>query len=472
MYIFDDNSKIQFFRLVNREEDNFYIIGRKETEIYITTDNVGFLIISLLEKKYSIKDVKKEIKKKQGNFDVDKFINYLLLQGFIERINGKKLIERIKKVKTILNFIDSKSIQWVFSKPMYLLYGLIFLISLIILITNPNYFPIKQDYFVSDKFFILLPIIVAISWILLFLHEFMHFLAAKSYKLPAQLGLSNRLLFLVATTDITNIYSLKREKRYRIIFAGIFTDVILFSLSILLIYLNGIGLLTFNDFVDKIIKFIAFSEFLGILWQFLFFMKTDIYYAFETFVKVYNLNDKAENLIRNEFYRLFIKNHHLAYFDTKKEKKIINFYAILFLLGIFLLMFNFLYYYLPITLSLIKIAWINIWKGLNGGNYNIFYDGMLFIILFLINYSLLAYGTIRHYRLYLRPRLYYFVLFSLITTGYLVLLGVILSISVLLNNYATFYIITSLVSLLFALFLVYLTYRIDKFDIEDIFVPE
>ncbi len=472
MYVFDDNSKIQFFRLIKREEENYYIVGRKETEIYITTDKIGFLIISLLEKNCKIKEVKNEVKKKHGNFNVDNFVSYLLLQGFIETINRKKLRERIKKVKTILNFVDPKSIQWVFSRPMYLLYILIFLSSLSILITNPNYFPIKQDYFVSDKFAILLPIIIVISWILLFLHEFMHFIAAKSYKLPTQLGLSNRLFFLVATTDITNIYSLKREKRYRIILAGIFTDVIIFSLSIILLYLNGIGILNFNIIVDKILKFVTFSEFLGILWQFLFFMKTDIYYAFENFVKVYNLNDKAENLIRNGFYRLFIKNHHLAYFETKKERKIVNFYALLFLSGIFLLLFNFLYYYLPITLSLIKAAWFNIWQGLSTNNYNIFYDGMLFIILFLINYSLLAYGTIRHYRLYLRPRLYYFVLFSLITTGYLVLLGVILSISVLLNSYTNFYIITSIISLLFALFLVYLVYRIDKFDIEDVFVPE
>ncbi|MEK6974666.1 MAG: hypothetical protein AABW41_05530 [Nanoarchaeota archaeon] len=471
MYIFDNNSRIKLHRLVKRKEDNSYIIGRKETEIYISTTKIGYEIICQIEDGKRVNGIKKEIRRKYGTYNVDKFINFLIMQGFIDRIDNKKISETTKKVKTLLKFINHKYVSWLFTKQMYFLYIIVFLSAVIILINNHDLFPLRQDYFLANTFIVLLPIVFIVSWILIGIHEFSHFIAAKSYKLPANFGISNRLFFLVSITDITNIYSLERNKRYRIILAGIFADLVIFSLSIILLYLNKLNIVSMMPLVYNILKFVVFSEFLGILWQFLFFMKTDIYYAFENYVRVYSLNDKAEHFLRNEFFRLFVRNFHSSYFDTKREKNVIYGYASLLFLGLVLLAFNFLYYYIPIALTLLTDAFKNILTGLTTGNYSMFYDAMVFVVFFLINFALLSYGTIRHYRLYLRPILYYLVLFTLITTSYLVLLGIILTISVLLDNRVQFYLITVGIALLFALFLIYLVWRIDKFDVED-FYPE
>ncbi|MBI2670831.1 hypothetical protein HYX18_02550 [Candidatus Woesearchaeota archaeon] len=472
MYLFSNNSKIKLYSLVKRKEDNYYICGRKNTEIYISTSEVGYEIIRLLEKEYKIGEVKNIIKKKYGLFNVDRFINYLMMQGYVEKIDKKILKEKIKKIKPILKFIDPKYVKWIFFRKMYFIYSLIFLMAFLILVFNTSYFPRINHYFLSARFLILVPVVFIVSWILVGFHELMHFLAAKSYKLPAEFGISNRLFYLVATSDITNIYALKREKRFRIILAGIFADITIFSLAIILMFLSDSNFIHISSFFYKLLRFVTLSEFLGILWQFLFFLRTDVYYAFENLVKVYNLNEKTDLFIKNEFFKLFNKNHHSTHFEDNREKNIVHFYTILFLVGFIVLLFNFFFYYLPITLDLILQALNNIYEGITGENYAIFYDAMIFVVFFLIHFALLVYGLIRHHRLYLRPRLYYLALFSLISSSYLIVFALILTTFIFLNKFSTFYLMISILAVLFGLFLTYLVRRLDRLAREELYTPE
>ncbi len=470
--LFNNSSKLKLFKLIKRREDNYYICGRKETEIYISTSEIGYQIIRLIEQGYKVSEIKKSIYKKYGSYNVDRFINYLIEQGYVDKINNKKLKEKIKKIRPILKFVDPKYIKWLFSKPMYLTYLIIFFSSFFILIFNPSYFPVRTDYFISQRFIILLPIIFIVSWVLVLLHELMHFFAAKSHNLPAEIGVSNRLFYLVVSTDITSMYALKRENRFRIILAGVFTDIIVLSIAVILLFLNNQNLIHFSILFYNTLKFVVLAEFLGVLWQFLFFLRTDIYYTIENLVKVYNLHEKTDLFVKNEFYKLFFKHHHSSHFENKNEKNIVHVYSILFLVGIFILFYNFFYYYIPITLELISSSLKNIYTGIIQNNYLLFYDSMIFVIFFLIHYTFLVYGIIRHNRLYLRPKLYYLALFSLITSTYSIVFGLILTSFFVLNKLYNFYIFIFLLAILFGAFISYLIRRLDSFAKEELYTPE
>ncbi len=423
-----------------------------------------------MSKGKSVEQIKKEISKKYKNIDVDSFINRLIENGFIEKIDSKKIENKIKKIKPILRFLHPKKISWIFSKLMYIIYFLIILTGLIIFLQNPTkYFPIGDDYFFSQSYIILIPLSFLIAWVFVFIHEFFHFLAARSRNLPATFGLGSRLIYLVATTDVTNVYSIERSKRYRVYLSGMLIDFVTMFLALILIYLSEINIIIFSLFFYKILKFIVLIQFLGILWQFLFFIKTDIYLVFENLTRVEMLYEKTQNFLKNKWYHLTKKHHFSSYFDSKREKSLVYMYAVFFVIGTITILYSFFYYYLPITLSFLYGALKKIAFGVSNLDYTQFYDGVIFIIFFLINLGLFIYAFIREYRLYTRPILYYVCLFCLVSAAYIIIFSAILSTVNLVGKTFIFYSFIILLSIFFSGFLILFMRRLDKISKEEMF---
>ncbi len=468
--LFSDRSKITLYKIVNRKEDNYYIIGRKQTAFYIQTTAVGSLIVSLLAKSCSVGHIKEEVSRKYKNIDVDSFINRLIENGFVEKIDSKKIENKIKKIRPILKFIHPGQVSWLFSVPMYIFYFMIIFIGFLVFLQNPaKYFPIDSDYFFSQSYIILIPISFLIAWILVFIHEFFHFLSARSRNLPATFGLGSRLIYLVATTDVTNVYSIERAKRYRVYLSGMLIDFVIMFLALILIYLSDTSIITLSLFYYKLFKFIILIQFLGILWQFLFFIKTDIYLVFENLTRVEMLYEKTQNFLKNEWYRLTKKHHFSSYFDSKREKSVVYMYSVLFIIGTLIILYSFFYYYLPIALSFLYGALKKIGAGIAANDYAQFYDGIVFIIFFLINLGLFIYAFIREYRLYTRPILYYVCLFCLVSAAYIIIFSAILSAVNLVGKTFLFYSFIILLSVFFSGFLILFMRRLDKISKEEIY---
>lgn len=469
--LFNDKSKITLYKLVNRKEDNYYIIGRKQTAFYIQTTAVGSLIVSLLGKGKKVQEVKKEISRKYKSINVDSFINRLIENGFVEKIDSKKIEQKIKKIRPILKFIHPKQISWLFSKPMYIIYFLIIFLGILVFLQNPlRYFPVNEDYFFSQSYIILIPLSFLIAWIFVFIHEFFHFLAARSRNLPATFGLGSRLVYLVATTDVTNVYSIERKKRYRVYLSGILIDFFTMALSLIFIYLADAAVISMSVFLYKILKFLVLIQFLGILWQFLFFIKTDIYLVFENLTRIEMLYEKTEAFLKNEYYRLTKKHHFSSYFDTKREKNLVHMYAVFFVIGTITILYSFFYYYIPIALSFLYGALQKIASGTRLNDYTQFYDGIIFVIFFLINLGLFIYAFIREYRLYMRPTLYYISLFCLVSAAYIIIFSAILSAINLVGKTFLFYSFIVLLSVFFSTFLIFFMRRLDRVSKQEMYI--
>jgi len=81
----------------------------------------------------------------------------------------------------------------------------------------------------------------ALSWTLLtaftysgiFLHEMAHLVAARSVGVNSRMGISHRLWYLVAETDLTGLWSVPRNQRYLPMLAGIILDALVASLLVL-----------------------------------------------------------------------------------------------------------------------------------------------------------------------------------------------------------------------------------------------
>ncbi|MEM0230675.1 MAG: hypothetical protein QXW00_04200 [Candidatus Woesearchaeota archaeon] len=449
---YSEHSRFELFKLVKRREGNFWIVGNPETEIYVRIPEKGYELLELFERGYSVSEIRKISREHLGRINVDSFIKNLIRHEFVKSIDGNPLkIESKRNIIEIFRFIKPKHVRWLFSEEAYLVYAFIISFALGILISNPSYFPKMADYFFTESMSKVVIISFLTGWLLVFLHELAHMLACRSYNLKASFGITNRLYYLVAITDVTNVYSIKREKRYRVFLAGIATDLLIASASIVILYLSGIGAITLSQSIVRFLKFVVLLEAFGIAWQFYFFLKTDIYYAFENLTEVNNLHKKAQLLLR-QFFQSFIhgkKHHHFRqHYQSLRERNIVLAYAIFYALGYLVSMCVLVFYGIPIAARLLSWAFSSLMKGAVIGNPAIFYDAIILLSFWLINQALLLYALIKRYKLNMNPMLYWFFIALLITTNYLIVLVIT---ALLLNKItSTFLLLSSMAILGFA----------------------
>jgi len=437
-----------------KEEDKF-IVGREDTEIYILTQKVGVEIIQAIQRHKRVSEIEKSLKKRHGAVDVEGFVEKLKVHGFVKKIDKKFLHYRKKKTKDFFGFISQKNISWLFSKPMYTFYIIMLLLGLASFLMNPNYFPKSQDYFFTGYYILLFPLSFFVSWFFVLLHEFGHYAAAKSLGIKAHFGISNRLHYVVATTSVTNLYSLSRKKRFRVLFGGMAVDFLVIALGFLLLFVSDY-FFGFSPIIYKIIKFVILIQFLGILWQFMFFMKTDIYYAFEHWRGIYNLMEKTKQFLKSKLKKTFN-----PYF-LKKEKNTIRVYSAFMVLGMLIVGAIFFLYSLPILVQLFVTSVGNILRGFVALNFSHFYDKLLFLLFFAANQSLLLYSLIKNHSLLKKPGFYIGVLLLFIATNYFVIFFTILLMLVLVKSAFLLYFLAAILGIFACMIFLQIIRKLNK----------
>lgn len=389
-----EKSRLTFHPLVERAEEGRYIVGMTSTETYVRIPKVGYAVMYMFYHGYTLG----EIEERYDEYNVKKFVRKLIARGFVAKIDEREYhYGKHKIVKTLFSWLKPRHVRWLFQPSLYFLYALIIVLGLGLMIFAPNTFPTYDDYFFIDIYSFLIPISFVLGWLLVFLHEAGHFISARSRAIPAEFGIGWRMLYLVAITRVTNLYSMQRRKRYRIIMAGIIVDALVMALGVFVVFLVNTGAITMSLLLYKIIRFIVLAEFLGIIWQFMFFMRTDIYYFFENLTKTNNLQDKCRTYIKSWFIKKY-KRTVKRIIKTNKETWIVRLYSLFFLIGAGSVIYTFIYYSLPIAIKLIGRAVSSLLNPTT--NTLIYIDSIIYLAFVITNMVLMFYAirnsAIRH----------------------------------------------------------------------------
>lgn|GEM_PF-823788 len=475
-HLYNDDSIIRLRMLLERKEDDRYIIGNEDTEIYVSISQTAYDILKLFKRGLRVRDIKHIVREKYSNVNINAFINNLLRHDFVSSIGSRQMTEKLKsKVKPMFSFIKPKHVKFLFNPAAYCIYAFIIFYALAILLLNPHYLPQYSDYFFIKRLAILAPLSFIFGWLLVFLHEFAHYLAARSLNITASFGIANRLYFLVAITDVTNVYKVERKKRYKVYLAGIISDILVVAVSIIFLFFFDLGILHFSPILYLFLKFIILLEFLGIAWQFYFFLRTDIYYVFENMFRINNLSQKTSLMLRNLF-TIFSKKHHHFRIRCRSERelKLVRFYSVFYALGIIASMLMLLFYEMPIAFLLIGSSIQKLFIGAMFSIRTMLYDASIFLFFWLINQALLLYALIRHYKLYLKPMFYWLAIFLLLITNYVMILLIIILILINIKSSAVIYAILVLLGVLFGITLLWLVEKLNRISREvilEIFTP-
>lgn len=145
--------------------------------------------------------------------------------------------------------------------------------------------------------------VILLSYVTLFIHEMGHLLAARATGVGSRLGISHRLWILVAETDLTGLWAIPRQKRYLPLLGGPIVDLVSASVVLLLLFAHAKGWLSPPTLALEFLRALFFIYLIQILWQLLFFVRTDFYYVFATFFGCKNLKRDTEDFLRNRLAR-------------------------------------------------------------------------------------------------------------------------------------------------------------------------
>ncbi|ANC76649.1 hypothetical protein ABE65_007485 [Fictibacillus phosphorivorans] len=370
-----NNNSIVLLKLSIQEDGEEYIIGDPQTENYIKVPSEAVEVIKMCNGTNTIEATQKM----NPEVDVLDFIETLIELDLVFKVDDQQLLKDStqKSNSKIIDFVS----HLFFNRIAYMVYGLLFLTSLLLIFMNPKITPHTNDFFLLDYMGINFLIVFLTSWFLTFIHEFGHFLAASKFNVPVKFQLSLRMYWLVVEANMTNLWSINKKQRYVAFFGGImFDSVLLFSALV-------VQLSSSNSFLVSYAKLITLILAFKFCWHFFVFLRTDLYYVLTNRLNISNLHENAKIYITQRLKRNDSRLDEIPESEVKQTKRFASLYIVGFIIAI-LMFFGYSLPILSLTIesSLKQLAYFNTSKL-------IFFDGLLTTLLLLVQGSIWLVGA-------------------------------------------------------------------------------
>jgi hypothetical protein len=194
--------------------------------------------------------------------------------------------------------------QAVFSVPAWILYGTVIGWAVVAMVESPDLLPNYRNLFFTE-YYTLIEVGLFLGAVpLLLMHEACHALGARRLRLRSRLRISRRFYYVVLETALDGLVSVPRRQRYLPILAGMLFDVLALAMLTLAAHLTrGPG--GEFSFAGRLCLAFAFATLLRIVWQFFFYLRTDLYALITTLLGCVDLHTTARRTLRNRFARVF-----------------------------------------------------------------------------------------------------------------------------------------------------------------------
>lgn len=221
----------------------------------------------------------------------------------------------------------------VFSPVTAVPYVALLAVAVVAMVRSPVLVPTYHNLFYTRYLSIMVVTVFVAQFPLVLLHEAMHALAGRRLGLPSRLSIGRRLYYVVFQTTMDGLVAVPRRRRFLPILAGILTDLaVLAALTLVAAALrrpDG----TFGVLGGFLLA-LAYTTLLRVLWQFWFFLQTDIYYLVVTVLRCVDLHTVARQLLANRVGRLLGRppRHDPADWH-RRDHAVARWYAVLVVVG-------------------------------------------------------------------------------------------------------------------------------------------
>ncbi|GIE91013.1 hypothetical protein [Actinoplanes regularis] len=187
--------------------------------------------------------------------------------------------------------------------PALLGYGLIVLAAVVMAARHHDLAPGYGHLFFTPYFAVVEIGLFLGQFPLMLLHESAHVLAGRRLGLRTRVSVGFRFYYFVLQTEMDGLVAVPARKRVLPMVAGVGTDLVVASLlTLIAAALRGPG--GSQPLLGRLALALAFTTLLRVVWQFYFFLRTDLYYVVSLVLGCVDLHGTAKAMLRNRFWRL------------------------------------------------------------------------------------------------------------------------------------------------------------------------
>ncbi|MGA5701735.1 hypothetical protein [Peterkaempfera bronchialis] len=333
---------ILFHPLVYLEDGDGVTIGRADIDSYAIFPPDGAQLVRWLEAGATADEAARRYRDTYGeSADVEDVLAALEELGFTRTEDEAPT--------------ETAPLRWqrlgraMFSPYAWFCYAALMLTAVVLTVRSPSLLPRSHDLVFSSYYSLVnLTLLVAVTP-LIALHEIFHALAGRRLGIRSRVSMSYRFYFLVVETALDGLVAVPRRKRYLPILAGMLADVlVLCALVVLADLLGGAG--NHPSLAGRVCLGVAFATFTRLLWQFFFYLRTDIYVLITTVLGSVDLHSVALRTLRNHANRLLGRRDRIVDLSTAHpvDLKAARWYSWLVLVGYTISLSTTLFALLPV----------------------------------------------------------------------------------------------------------------------------
>jgi putative peptide zinc metalloprotease protein len=279
-------------RIVVAWDGEEYLLGRPDRGLYVVVPQPGAVLIEALQSGESMATAVARAGETAGQpVDGEDFLARLSAVGILE-IAGPITPASARKQREIrwIHGVSPTTAGRLFGPIALLGYGVAAVFVTVVFITVPDLFPNGEHWWWLPDPALSILFLFPAGLLLMACHEAWHWLAGRALGIPAIFRVSYRGIFLVFETDLTQIVTLPRRRRYIAFLAGIFFDVVVLAAALGLRLTNRIGLLALAGWIDRLLAAIVLMQLTAVVWQWAaLFMRSDGYAVLANALRCHDL---------------------------------------------------------------------------------------------------------------------------------------------------------------------------------------
>jgi len=323
-----------------QREGDEVVIGSPETGDFLAVPPEAVELLDLLALGKSFGEVCDLYFQDTGETpDLEDLLSHLQTKGIVETqvtgLAGEEQARRPVQEKTYHFSKFPQSIaKMLFGRVTLACEATLIVVAIVLILRYHSLMPVPLDLVFYQQRALSWTLLTTFTYAGIFLHELAHLVAARAVGVNSRMGISHRMWYLVAETDLTGLWSVPRKQRYLPMLAGMIVDAAVAASLVLLLFAEHQHRLFLSPFVRHLLRAMAFTNLLRILWQFFLFVRTDLYFVAVTYLNCKNLLLDTAAFLRNQLARVTTRVRPVDQSGIPPtERRAIRVYAALYLGG-------------------------------------------------------------------------------------------------------------------------------------------
>jgi putative peptide zinc metalloprotease protein len=357
----DRTSRLVLRDLTVRDDGEEYVVGDPATGTFVALPEIGVRAIRLFQGGHAVGEVEALLQADEPEVDVEDFATQLVELGFVRAIDSLALQDELETPQAAgLRWLSIARARLLFNRKTFVVYSVLLAAAVATVARDPGLVPSYRDFFWSSRPGLVLAVNTLAFLVSASAHELAHLAAARSLGVQGRwTGLSLRRHHLVFQTDLTALWGLPRERRYRAYLAGLMWDTGLLAALVLAEQWAAPP-----ESVARLLRALTLVIGLAIVPQFFLHTRSDLYYVIRDLLRCDELLSKASKALRQRLRAPF----RAPPMPDPGEGPAIAAYSWLILFGVAVWLASLAFYGLPILFTLLWRAALEVGRGVSSRN--------------------------------------------------------------------------------------------------------